>query len=239
MSVWIVAVAAGLVALLHTLAPDHWLPLAVMARTRRWSRSTLAAYTSVAAAVHVGGSAAIGLLVVAAGETAMARLAHWEGPVLGSVLVVFGIVYLVLAWRAGGHFHLHLPRPAAANHQHAHEHHDHGHEHHHPADAHRHHDDGEAHGPRGNHGAWAAVLAVGLAPCVTLWPVLLAAAPTGWVAVSLAMAVFTVVTWAAMIILTALAVAGSRRFQLPWLERDPELVTGLLLVGLGLAAFLF
>ena len=53
------AIAIGSV---HTLAPDHWLPFAALARAERWSTRRTAVVTAGCGLGHVTVSVALGLL---------------------------------------------------------------------------------------------------------------------------------------------------------------------------------
>jgi nickel/cobalt exporter len=61
------AVAAVTVGSLHTLAPDHWVPFAALARARGWSAGRTARITFACGFGHVTVSALLGLLGLAFG----------------------------------------------------------------------------------------------------------------------------------------------------------------------------
>ncbi len=190
MHVWIVIAAAAVVAVLHSILPDHWVPISVVARANRWTLGRTAKTSLWAAGGHVLGSLLLGAVLIALGTGAKAVIAV-QGQVVGIVLIVTGVGLLAWAvWqRRSGHGHHHghgHPHPHAMagvhaheaahahTHPHAHDHthpHDHGHthEHDHPHDHdHSHSDDhsgdhDHANGPAGAPAAgkgWAASLAI-------------------------------------------------------------------------------
>ena len=64
---WALALAAASVGALHSLAPDHWVPFAALARARRWSAGKTARITLACGLGHVTVSAALGTLAVVLG----------------------------------------------------------------------------------------------------------------------------------------------------------------------------
>jgi len=61
---WVLAALAALLGALHAVAPDHWLPLALMARSGRWSAARTARVSLLAALGHVLASLALGVPLV-------------------------------------------------------------------------------------------------------------------------------------------------------------------------------
>jgi nickel/cobalt transporter (NicO) family protein len=124
----IAAVAA--VGVLHTLVPDHWVPIVAIARQRGWSRAETLRAAVVAGAGHVGSTLLIGLLVWLAGAAAAQRFGHFVDRLSSLALIGFGGWIMVSAWRElrrsptqpHGHTHEHDHADGADAHGHAHEH---------------------------------------------------------------------------------------------------------------------
>ena len=55
--------AAATVALLHSILPDHWVPLAVVARAQRWSLLRVARVSALASLGHVIASLVLGGII--------------------------------------------------------------------------------------------------------------------------------------------------------------------------------
>src|SRR5205814_914013 len=70
-SFWALALAAASVGALHSVAPDHWVPFAALARARRWSAGRTARITLACGFGHVTVSAALGVLALVLGLGAL------------------------------------------------------------------------------------------------------------------------------------------------------------------------
>lgn len=103
--------AAAVVALVHSLLPDHWVPLAVVGRAQGWSLARVARVSGFAAAGHVLASLALAGVVALVGLRFQAQIESQQGHIVGAVLVLTGIA--LLAWGATGHGHAHDHGPAS------------------------------------------------------------------------------------------------------------------------------
>ena len=96
---WALAVAAASVGALHSLAPDHWVPFAALARARNWSAWRTARITLLCGFGHVTVSAALGLLALILGLTALRFWGERLESVAGLLLMAFGLAYAVWGLR--------------------------------------------------------------------------------------------------------------------------------------------
>ena len=111
--------AAISVGALHTLAPDHWLPFAALARAQGWSAGRTARVTFLCGFGHVTVSALLGLFGLAFGRAVFESAGQKMEAVAGILLIGFGLAYG--AWG--------LKRAAGRRvHGHVHSHYDHIHE---------------------------------------------------------------------------------------------------------------
>jgi len=218
---------AAATAAFHTLIPDHWLPFVLVGRARGWSARTTAAVSGFSAIVHTLLSVALGLLALRLGRSAAAAFGERLERGSGILLVVFGIVYALWAWRKGGHFHpggslLHAANEAegcdghegSAGSEHLHYHAD-----------------------EAGKGAMALALIVGLNPCVLVLPIMVATAEAGPGAMALVTAAYSTTTIALMVGLSVAGVSGVRRLPFPAVARHMETASGVLIALCG-AVFL-
>jgi ABC-type nickel/cobalt efflux system permease component RcnA len=140
--------AVAAVGVLHTIVPDHWVPITVLARQRGWTSAETARAALQAGTGHVLSTLAIAVLVWLAGAALAARYAGFVDAGASLALVLFGGWIAVSAWRE-------LSAPDAD--------HDHGHHHHHNHAAHDHeHDHEHAHEHEHGQGDGLAVAAATL-----------------------------------------------------------------------------
>ncbi len=215
--------AATAVAVLHSILPDHWVPLAVVGRTQRWSVLRVARVSALASAGHVLASVVLAGIIAAIGLQFQRQLEAQQGHIVGAVLILTGLGFLI--WGLTGHGH---------GHGHGHDH-DRGH-----ADGHDH-DDDTASASRQTLARRLAAIAVpfGVAasPDLTILPVALAASAVGRGAVVGVIVVFAVVTMATFIGLTVLATLAGYQIKGEWLERNANTITALVLIAIGLVAY--
>jgi hypothetical protein len=123
---WLLVGAVGAVGVLHTIVPDHWAPITVMARQRGWAAGETARTAAIAGLGHVASTLAIAIVVWFAGKAAAARFGSDVDTIASAALVAFGGWFAVSAWRdllsRGGHRH-------DGGHPHAHDRHQHRHDH--------------------------------------------------------------------------------------------------------------
>ncbi|MGH7089397.1 MAG: hypothetical protein ACREFQ_10915, partial [Stellaceae bacterium] len=118
--------AVAVVGVLHTLVPDHWTPIVILARQHGWSRAETALAALRAGAGHVASTLAIGAAVWFAGAEAPRHFGRFVDLAASLALIGFGGWIAFSAWNE-------QHRPPAHGHGHPHRH-----DPHHP---HRHADD--------------------------------------------------------------------------------------------------
>jgi nickel/cobalt transporter (NicO) family protein len=241
----VIVLAAAGVGFGHAVMPDHWLPLAILSRTRRYRTGTVVRLSMAAAVAHVVVSLLLGAAVILVGLQFRATVAGHTDLVVGSILLATGAAFLILELRGRGHRHGH-------GHDHGtHSHHAHddahapGGDHHHDHGGHGGHDGGTAvldrratqtrSQARGARGLAALLVPFGAAasPDLTILPVFLAASALGAGAAIGSLAVFTIVTVVTIVGLTIATALGARLLTAPWIDRSANLLTAgiLLLIG--------
>ncbi len=212
----LLAAAAG-VAIGHAVLPDHWVPLAVLGRTQRYSLGRVTRLAALAGVAHVLTSLLVGGVVIAVGLQFRSAVEGAQNLVVGCALIATGVAFAA--------FEL------ATRHRPAHERgHDHGHG---PAAA--------AHvgspepGPGGLRRVAAVMVPFGAAasPDLTILPVFLAATAVGAAAAVGTLITFSLVTISAIVALTASASIGGRQVETGWLDRWGNATTALVLIAVG------
>ena len=220
--------AAGGVGFGHAILPDHWVPLAVIGRTRRYSLPRVARLSGVAGVAHVLVSILLGGLIIAVGLQFRSTVESVQSTVIGGLLILTGVGFAWLELTGRGH-----------GHSHDHAGHAHSHDHDHPGHAHDHanhaaHPDDHA-DRRDPHGLASVIVPFGAAasPDLTILPVFLAATTAGIAAAIGALVVFSAVTIGTIVGLTLLGTFGGYQIQGQWLERWGNVFTAFVLVLIG------
>ena len=219
------AAAAG-VGFGHAVLPDHWVPLAVLGRARRYPLAKIARLSGLAGVAHVLLSIVLGAVIIAVGLQFRHAVASAQDTIIGCLLIATGLGFAVLQTSGHGHHHDH-DHP-----HHDHDHHGHhDHEHEHDEDGHRR-DLGER---RGVSGLAAVMVPFGAAasPDLTILPVFLAATAAGVATAIGSVLIFGAVTIGTIVGLTLGAAAGGYQIKGDWLDRWGNAVTAGVLVIIG------
>lgn len=216
MNHWLIAlmITAGSVGALHSLAPDHWLPFAALARTRNWTPLRTARLALLCGFGHVTVSALFGVLAVWLGRETVETYGATMQSMAPMLLIGFGVAYMTWGlWRISRRRLLHQV-----------EHldgvpHDHGHGHHH------HHRPGMT--------EWGLFLLFCADPCIALIPMIVAASAGGWSAVLAVIVVYELATILAINILVYTAHAGARQVRFAWVDRYGDVLAGAMILAVG------
>jgi nickel/cobalt transporter (NicO) family protein len=211
----------------HAILPDHWVPLAVLGRARRYPLSKVARLSGLAGVAHVLLSIILGAVIIAIGLQFQSTVQSAQDTIIGGLLVATGIGFVALELSGRGHSH--DPAKPGHNHGHGNGHEPHGDgDHHHDHQAH-------AHERGGIRGLAAVMVPFGAAasPDLTILPVFLAAATAGVATAIGSLVIFAAVTIGTIVGLTLAATRGGYQIQGEWLERWGNAVTALVLVVIG------
>lgn len=226
-SALVLTVAA--VGVLHTIVPDHWGPIVVVARQRGWSAAHTARAAAVAGTGHVVTTLILGAIVWYAGSLAAAQYAREVRLISALALVAFGLWIAYGGWREaqGGHAHLHR-HADGTEHVHWHEHED--------DDWHAV-SDGVAVLHDHSHavtGRTTLLLLLGSSPMVEGIPAFLAAStyhPQLLLTMAIVFAAATILTY---VVLSVAGLRGVQRRSFGVFERYGEMLSGLVVAIVGL-----
>jgi nickel/cobalt transporter (NicO) family protein len=230
----LLAAAAG-VGFGHAILPDHWVPLAVVGRTRRYPLARVARLSGLAGVAHVLVSIMLGAVIIAVGLQFRSTVQSAQDTIIGCLLIITGLAFAILELTGRGHRHGH-------DHEHAHDQRHPG-QAEHAAGAHHH---PQAH-PAGEvdkrvlaeesrlHGLAAVMVPFGAAasPDLTILPVFLAAATAGATTAIGSLLIFAAATIGTIVGLTLLACFGGYQIRGRWLERWGNAFTALVLIVIG------
>ena len=92
------SVLAGtvLLAMVHALIPNHWLPLVAVARAEGWQRKEVSWVTFLGALAHVTGTVALGLVLGLIGKELREDYGRTIIVASSILLIVFGLIYFTV-----------------------------------------------------------------------------------------------------------------------------------------------
>ena len=202
----LLAIAAVTIGSLHTLAPDHWVPFAALARAQGWSRGRTARITALCGFGHVTVSVLLGLLALVFGVEVLRLIGERMEAVAGVLLIAFGLAYAMYGLRRAARAHVH---------SHLHAHADPGRE------------------PR-TLTPWALFLLFSADPCVAVIPILFAAAPLGVLRAGIVVGAYEAATIGTMVALVLPAAAAAKRVTGHWVEHYGDATAGAVIASVGL-----
>ncbi len=85
-----------LLAAVHALIPNHWLPLVAVAKAERWKPKEITTVTLLAAAAHVFGTVILGFVLGVIGKELQEEYGHTIHVATAVLLIAFGLIYFTV-----------------------------------------------------------------------------------------------------------------------------------------------
>ena len=207
---WQIFLGTLVLSLIHVAIPNHWIPLVAIGKTEKWTlRETLSA-TIITGLAHTLSTIFIGIAVGLIGIKLSGSYSFVMRYVAPSVLILLGLIYLTLDFKNSGHHH------------------------HHHADFQ---DPALRQGSNSRIGIIISLsIAMFLTPCVEIEAYYFQAGLIGWPGIFIVSAVYTLTTVTVMIFLVYAGFKGAKSLRSHTLEHHEKLITGIVLVGLGILA---
>jgi nickel/cobalt transporter (NicO) family protein len=208
---WQIFIGSLVLSIIHASIPNHWLPLIAIGKTEKWTTRETMLATAITGLSHTLSTVMIGIIVGFIGYKLAGSYQLISGTIAPTILVLIGLVYIVLHFR--------------------HSHHDHEHSHSH----------NKSYMP--NKPKLALLLSLSIAmfltPCVELEAYYFQAGTIGWAGILIVSVVYTLTTVILMLVLVYLGKEGISKFRSHYLEHHEKLVTGVVLIVLGLFGLFF
>ncbi|MDP2938550.1 MAG: hypothetical protein Q8O13_00485 [Candidatus Omnitrophota bacterium] len=202
-SFFILMLSTVSVAFFHALAPDHWMPFAVIGRAQKWSNLKLLFITFISGIGHVGISVIFSVIGIALGFT-LDKLHKFEGG-RGSIalwlLIGFGIAYMLWGIKQ--------------------------------AHSHKHDDIEAEKLKKQTISVWIMFAVVILGPCEPLIPLAFLGYNFGWLGIISVSIIFSVVTLIMMLVQSFLALKGIQLIKYDIAERYAHAFAGLVIALTG------
>ncbi|HEV3141951.1 MAG TPA: hypothetical protein VGY57_15605 [Vicinamibacterales bacterium] len=224
----LLVLAVGAVGVLHTIVPDHWAPITLIARQRGWTRAQTARAALQAGTGHVVSTLAIGLVVWIAGVAFATRFGQVVSTLSSLALIAFGLWIAISSW-----LELRAHDAHSAEHEHAHPH---GH-----SDSHNQtHSHDDAHSQKRDASSRTALLLIlGSSPMIEGIPAFFAAVKYGPALIAIMSVVFAISTIATYVALTVTSTAGLQKLRFGEIERYGEVLSGAFIAIVGIVFLIF
>lgn len=191
------------IAFVHSLAPDHWMPFAVIGKAKKWSKTRLSFITFVSGIGHVGSSIVVGAIGILLGfslhhltavESQRAEIGLW-------LLIGFGVAYTLWGLkRAKDYKHEHINTEELKS---------------------------------KSVTLWTLFAIFVLGPCEPLVPLMFLATEYGWAGILTVSLIFSIITIAMMVAQSLLAYVGIHLIRHDIAERYSHAFAGLVIVVTG------
>lgn len=201
-----------LLSMVHASIPSHWLPLVAISKAEKWSNKETATVTAITGASHTISTIVIGLIVGLVGYKISESYHFITRIVAPMILIALGLFYFFLEYR---HSLLHT-------------------EHHH-----HHIDVDNIIQTRRNKKSIIATLSLAMffSPCLEIEIYYFTASRLGWWGIGIVSTVYFFVTVLGMIVIVHFASKGIKKLRWHFLEHHDKLISGIVLVLVGLLAF--
>jgi putative Mn2+ efflux pump MntP len=205
---WQIFFGSLVLSLIHASIPNHWIPLIAIGRTEKWSTRETMTATLITGFAHTISTILIGIAIGLIGIKLSSSYSIVIEYVAPSILVVIGAIYLISDIR--------------------------NHEHHHHAEP----DPNISGSSKSKMGILISLsIAMFLTPCIEIEAYYFQAAMIGWKGIFIVSAVYTLTTVLLMMFLVYIGIKSTQRLRSHTLEHHEKLVTGVVLIGLGILAF--
>ena len=206
----LLVLAVAIVGVLHTAVPDHWAPIALLARQHHWSSAKTARTAAIAGLGHVISTLLIAVIVWIAGAALAVRFGHLVSVLSSIALIGFGLWIAIGSWRElHGHAHPHL------------------------------HEEEPASQMREGSSRTALLLILGSSPMVEGIPAFFAAGRYGASLLSLMAVVFGLSTIVTYVVLCVTSAKGIQRLKLGRFEEYGEVLSGAFIALIGFVFLVF
>ena len=91
-----VVIGTIVLAMVHALIPNHWLPLVAVAKAEKWKPKEVNLITLLAALAHVTGTVALGVVLGVIGKELVRDYGNTVYVASSLLLIVFGLIYFTV-----------------------------------------------------------------------------------------------------------------------------------------------
>jgi putative Mn2+ efflux pump MntP len=206
---WQIFIGSLVLSFIHAAIPNHWLPLIAIGKTERWTLKETLSATLITGVSHTISTILIGIIVGIIGIKLSSSYNLVIDYVAPSILIAIGTLYIISDIKNR---------------------------------AHHHHTNFEDSNIRSSVKSKIGILiglsvAMFLTPCVEIEAYYFQAAMIGWKGIITVSAVYASTTVMLMLLFVYAGFKGTHGLRSHTLEHHEKLITGIVLIGLGILAF--
>lgn len=205
---WQIFIGSLILGLIHPLFPNHWIPLIAISKTEKWTNKETVIATLVTGFSHTLSTIIIGIIVGFVGIKLSESYSYITRVAAPLILFVIGAIYLLLDLRKTHHHH---------------------------------HFDIKNEKLKKQKPKLAIIislcLGMFLSPCFEIEAFYFQAATKGWIGILVVSLVYLILTLSIMVSLVYLGIKGVNKFNSHFLEHHEKMITGIVLIALGLLAY--
>jgi putative Mn2+ efflux pump MntP len=211
-AVFQIFIGSVLLSLVHASIPNHWLPLVAIGKVEKWNLRDTLLITAITGVSHTISTIIIGIIVGLVGYK-LSESFHFITHILApAVLIILGLFYFYQDYQHGkiktAHEHSHINVDELVQ-------------------------------KKKTKRAIVTSLSVAMffSPCIEVEVYYFTAARIGWLGIAIVSITYFVVTVLGMVFLVYLASKGIDKFKINFFEHREKLISGIILVIVGLLAF--
>ncbi len=210
-SLFQIFIGALLLSLVHASIPNHWLSIVAISRSENWTISEAMSVTLIAGSAHILSTIIVGIIIGFFGYTLSSSYEFVTKIAAPLVLFILGAIYVILDIKENRihRYHEHINPEKIIKEKNK------------------------------NKTAIITSLAIAMffSPCMEIEAYYFPASTRGWIGIAIVSVVYFIVTLAGMLLLVNLAMRGVQKVNFHFMDHHSRLVSGLVLILLGLLAF--
>jgi cytochrome c biogenesis protein CcdA len=205
---WQIILGSLILGLIHPLFPNHWIPLIAISKTEKWSTKETVFATLITGFSHTLSTILIGVFVGFIGIKLAESYNYITRVAAPLILVFIGVIYVILDLKSThNHHHFNINNQELKN--------------------------------KKSKTAIIISLCIGmfLSPCIEIEAFYFQAATKGWLGILLVSMIYLTLTLTIMVGLVYFGLKGVNKFNSHFLDHHEKLVTGIVLIALGLFGY--
>ncbi|MBU1012000.1 MAG: hypothetical protein KKG99_03265 [Bacteroidetes bacterium] len=205
---WQIFLGSIVLSLIHASIPNHWIPIIAISKIQKWTYKETISATFIIGFAHMMSTIIIGIIVGFLGIKLSENYDYIIKIAAPLVLLSIGVIYLLLDLKS-----------------------DHRHHHH----------KNEEQIIKNKKSKFAIIsslsIAMFLSPCLEIEAYYFQAASLGWIGILIVSTTYLAVTMLSIIALVHFGLKGVNKFNFHFLENHDKMITGIVLILLGLLAY--